>query len=692
MLTINPGLAAALLGGGIAGGAAAMAAISARPARALHVVPQIAYDTPGGPLVPQSDGSGVVTPAPRHRPGAPVVSYPSGRDAHPVGWADSPMTPPPSTAPLAPQPAVGGTAPPPSAATAGAVPAGRVGLDRDTLGAALDALTNFPGRHTTHAAHATATDHHNHDLDDERRTGLQAALTGSGPRLLLDVGMPGSDPVWLDLAATSGVGVGGPGAAAVTRTLLHRLLTDRRPVTVTAHHDTLAILLADDTAPDPISQALGGTAAPLSAAVISHPWLSLAASSFDILDTAYAEIQRRSHRPILPADRRDRRAAIRARGPPDDRPAVGDAGARPDQRAGPAAPRRHPRHRTPLRHHRHRARPQRHPPQRHPPQRHRPRRHRPSDTGTTLLVDPDHRVTHHIVRTGGVDHDTAGRGLTGTQLQPTSPAELRALLATALDATNPPGVHPPDADPPPRAHIFDDHPGAPHTPTAVPVPPAIPQELLPAPPAATPEPMVATAAASRPPATLTVFGETSLRYRAPSDTDAAVPGTRADTAPHDSTHTATSHPRPSTSRSSKAWDHGRRNYCCSWPSTPAGPAATTSSPPCGPTPRASDPPGRSTTCSPASAAPCKPPPAATTSTNSSSAPATNTGSTSTWSPPTTRRSCTPPPTSTTPTPPSGPGPARPSSTPTAAPWAGSTPAANGSSSSSSTPATATCAR
>ena len=378
-------------------------------------------------------------------------------------------------------------APPPSAATAGAVPADRVGLDRDTLGAALDALTNFPGRPTTHAAHATATDHHNHDLDDERCTGLHAP-TGSGPRLLLDVGVQGSDPVWLDLAETSGVGVGGPGAAGVTRTLLHRLLTHRTPVTVTAHHDTLAILLTDHTAPDHIGHTLGGTAAQPSAAVISHPRLSVAASNFDILDTAYAEIQRRSHRPILSpqtdaiAGQQPGLSALPMIDPPWVMLVPAPTSGRARQRLtnvldtgrhygitaivlGPSDTR---------------------------PSDTRPSDTRPSDTGTALLVDPDQRVTHHIVRTEGVDHDTAGGGLTGTQLHPTSPAKLRALLATALDATDPPGVHPPDADPPPPARISADHPGAPHTPTAVAVSPAIPQELLPAPPQATPEPMVAT--------------------------------------------------------------------------------------------------------------------------------------------------------------------------------------------------------
>src|SRR6185503_12770894 len=90
LLTTNPGLAAALLGGGIIGGAGAMAAIgAARPARVLQVVPTISPDTLNGPLVPSPDRA-AGTPAPGPGPGLPT-NHPPGNHRD-LGGANGPAT------------------------------------------------------------------------------------------------------------------------------------------------------------------------------------------------------------------------------------------------------------------------------------------------------------------------------------------------------------------------------------------------------------------------------------------------------------------------------------------------------------------------------------------------------------------------------------------------------------------------
>ena len=167
----NAELAAALLGGGIAGGAATMAVIgTARPARALQVVPQIAHPLPDGQ---HPDGPDAVALAPTQRPGVPVVNHPGGADAPAVSWTASPTAPPPTAPPPTATPSVppplasGGNVASASASAGAGVAGGRIGLDPDTVAAALDALTTFPGRDKVPNAAATTADHR----DNEAHTG-----------------------------------------------------------------------------------------------------------------------------------------------------------------------------------------------------------------------------------------------------------------------------------------------------------------------------------------------------------------------------------------------------------------------------------------------------------------------------------------------------------------------------------------
>ena len=508
MFTTNPGLAAALFGGGLAGGAATMAAIgAARPARVLQVVPPITHDAPDGPLVPHPDA--MATPAPTHQPGVPAIHSPDNRpgstDAPAVPWTGT-APPPSTTTPSAPPPvATGGTiAPPltspsPSPGTGGAVSGGRIGLGPDSIGAVLDALTTFPGRDKSHHADATAehrtrtTPSHRHHED---RAAVAATTTGRERGLPLDIGIVGRDPVWLDLAATAGVGLTGPGAAAVTRTVVQLLLTYRRPVRVTAHYNTLAALLDDDTAPDYPPQDLAGDAAP-SPPVVGHPWLNVAARSFDILDAAHVEIDARRGQPAHQ---------------PQSTSAIGE-------HAGPAAPVSDapwvmlvPAPTS------ERAR------QRLAEVLDAGRRYGitavllgPCDTGTTLHIDHDHRVTHH--HTADTGDTGAGGSLNGAQLRTTRPAELGRLIATGAGELDP-GLVSPESSTQPRT-------GPSTEPSSTPPPPPARRDLAPA--STRTEPTASTAA---PPtaATLTVFGETCLRYRSPSEIDpAALPDSRADT-------------------------------------------------------------------------------------------------------------------------------------------------------------------
>ena len=505
MLTTNPGLAAALLGGGLAGGAATMAAIgAARPARVLQVVPPIGHDTPDGPLVPHPDAT--ATPAPTHRPGVPATNGPG----NPPGSADAPAVPwtgtapPPSTTtPSAPPPVAGGgtmappplTSPSPSPGTGGAVSGGRTGLGPDSIGAVLDAVTTFPGRDTSHHGVATA-EHRNHRHHEDRAT-LDAA-TGRERGLLLDIGIVGRDPVWLDLAAIAGVGLTGPGAAAVTRTVLRLLLTYHRPVRVTAHFNTLAALLDDNTAPHYQPHDPAADAAP-SPAAVGHPWLSLAARSFDILDAAHTGIDRRRGQPAHQ---------------PDPISAIGE-------HAGPAAPGSDapwvmlvPAPTSA------RAR------QRLDEVLDTGRRYGitavllgPCDTGTTLHIDHDHYVIHHHIADTG---DTGAHGsLNGAQLRTTRPVELGRLIAAGAGELDP-GFLPPENSTQPRTD-------PPTEPSSTPPPPPAPRDLAQARTIRT-EPIASTAAAPPTAATLTVFGQTCLRYRNPSDIDpAAVPDSPADT-------------------------------------------------------------------------------------------------------------------------------------------------------------------
>ena len=257
MLATNPGLAAALLGGGLAGGAATMVAIgAARPARVLQVVPPITQDSLIGPTIRIPDVT--ATSAPIDRPGDPAIDGPGNRssraDAPAVGWTGT-AAPSSTTTPPAPPPVAGGgtMAPPsppqsqqPSPGTGGAVSGGRTGLGPDGMGAVLDALTTLPGRDTSRPTDRFAEDRGRRR--PEEGAAVPAATTGREPGLPLDIGVVTRDPVWLDLAA--GVGLTGPGAAAVTRTVLQLLLTYRRPVRITADYNTLAGLLDDDIAPD----------------------------------------------------------------------------------------------------------------------------------------------------------------------------------------------------------------------------------------------------------------------------------------------------------------------------------------------------------------------------------------------------------------------------------------------------------
>ena len=552
-----------------------------------------------------------------------------------------------------------------SPGTGGAVSGGRIGLGPDSIGAALDALTTFPGRDRSHHGDATA----------EHRSAIATPRTAqlSTPPYRSRAGPParhrrrGRDPVWLDLAATAGVGLTGPGAAAVTRTVLQLLLTYRtageghRPPrhprgTPGRRHRTRL----------PTAGPWPATAAP-APPVVGHPWVSVAARSFAILDAAHVEIDP-PPQPTMPTSRTPTSAiagARRHRRAPVVGCAVGDARSRTHLRTRPATPRRGPRRRTPLRHHRRPPRPLRH--RNHPAHRPRPPR-APTTTPTTPATQAPAAASPAL-----------------SCARPDPPSSAR-LLATG------PARH----RSPRRRPTRDQHPARRTDPSTelrdTPPPPAR-RDLAPASTTRT-EPTASTAAPLTA-ATLTVFGETCLRYRSPSDIE-----------PSRSTRQPRRHRQRQTPftaieavlRGLRRPDHRRSG------SAGDGAAAVPGCPPrrgqprlprrhpvarrCRrPTLRAVLQPAR-----PASAAPCTPPPKATTSTSSSSVPATDTGSTSTWSPPTTPRSCTPPPTSTTPTRPSGRGRARPSSTPTAAPWAGITPAANGSSNSSSTPATATCAR
>ena len=163
-ITTNPVIAAALLGGGIAVGATTMAVIAAaRPARALQVVPPIAYDTPDGPPV-------------HHRVNHPV-NGPGGAGAPARSW--SAAAPPSSTTPSSIPPPGGGsgTVASPSPRIGGAPPGHRVCLGPDSVSAALDAFTTFPGRDRPSPADAAAE--HNQPRD---HSGPQRPQRPSRPR------------------------------------------------------------------------------------------------------------------------------------------------------------------------------------------------------------------------------------------------------------------------------------------------------------------------------------------------------------------------------------------------------------------------------------------------------------------------------------------------------------------------------
>ena len=150
----------------------------------------------------------------------------------------------------------------------------------------------------------------------------------------------------------------------------------------------------------------------------------------------------------------------------------------------------------------------------------------PSDTGTTLHIDHDHRVTHH--HTADTGDPGAGGSLNGAQLRSTRPAELARLINTGAGRPGPGFVAPASSTGPRTSPSTEASSAAP--------PPPHPRDLVPAPTIRTEPPAstgASTGAAPVTAATLTVFGQTCLRYHGPRDIDpASLPGSRTDsTAP-----------------------------------------------------------------------------------------------------------------------------------------------------------------